>query len=77
MYLSNVSKMLGKAEFEAQLEAYGMRKTDYYKDGTRLWRKSDGQIVSVPEYDEYPDYVLTKLLKEAGLFYIPLYTSNL
>ena len=72
-----MSRMVPKAEYEAVFEEYGLSKTDDYKDGVRLWRKADGQLASIPEFDEIPEYIITKTLKEYGLFNIPLYTSNL
>jgi hypothetical protein len=68
--------VLTKVEFEAELKKYGLRQTHYFNGAVRLWRKSDGQLVPIPEFDEYPSYILERVLIEIGMYYLPLYDSN-
>jgi hypothetical protein len=71
-----MDEMLSRSSFEDELAQYKIVPTEYAKDGVRLWRKPDGELFAIPIYDEYPSYMIEKILMEIGLYYLPLYTSN-
>jgi hypothetical protein len=65
--------VLTRKEFEGRLQAAGVVPTGVLsEDGlTQLWRKPDGNKVTVPIYD-----VLDKFLDHFKLANLPLYNSN-
>ena len=69
---------MSRAEFEAKLSEIGFRATGRLSDDglTQLWRKPDRELIVISVHDEYPDYVLDKVLEECGLYWLPLYDSN-
>lgn len=70
-------KMLSAEEFWGMLEKYGMAPTESYTaDGrSRFCKRKDGEICVVSVHDQYPDYVVDKVLFENGFMDIPLYNN--
>jgi len=65
--------------FWRNLKSAGMVLTDEYSaDGkSRFCKRKDGEMMTVSVHDEYPDYMVNKVLTEAGFFDLPLYNSGL
>lgn len=69
--------MLPAAEFWAELERAGVPLTDDYSpDGLSryCWAK-DGELFAVSVHDEYPKYMVSKVLMENGYMAMPLYDN--
>lgn len=65
-------------DFWEMLVKYGLTPTPRYTaDGkSRFVRKPDGELMVVSVHDAYPDYIIDKVLDEAGMMHVPLYNNR-
>lgn len=58
-------------EFERELEKAGLEKTDFASKLTQVWKAPNGETITVPIRDEYPEWMLDDLLEKLNLLYRP------
>lgn len=70
-------KMISADEFWDTLRRYGMEVTDAFTaDGqSRFCKCKDGEACVVSVHDEYPDYIIDRVLADNGFMSIPLYNN--
>jgi hypothetical protein len=71
-------RIYSREEFVRELEKRGFKFTGHRSETGKSeeWRTKDGQVAVISVRDQYPDYVLDRILDALGQLYIPLYDSN-
>ncbi len=72
------NEIISANEFWADLVDCGVQLTSQYSANgkMRFCRKPDGEFFVVSVHENYPRYMVNKILEENGLFAVPIYTSE-